>query len=77
MTITFKLLRPLSYIKLDMTLSTSYFKLSLLVIAISLALISPTFAVDFTIADGETETAPQTLLGTTDDNTGVIEVGEY
>ena len=46
-----------------------------LVIAIALMLATPTFAADFTIVDGQTETTPQTLTGTAGNNTGVIETG--
>ena len=55
-----------------MSLSTSYFKRSPLVIAISLALASPTFAESFIIADGDTETVQKQLIN---GQTGVIEVG--
>ena len=55
-----------------MSLSTSYFKRSPLVIAISLALASPTFAESFIIADGDTETGHKQLIN---GQTGVIEVG--
>jgi uncharacterized protein with beta-barrel porin domain len=46
-----------------------------LVIAIALMLATPTFAADFTIVDGQTETTQQTLDGTAGNNTGVIETG--
>ena len=55
-----------------MSLSTSYFKRSPLVIAISLALASPTFAESFIIADGDTETVQKQLIN---GQTGVIEAG--
>jgi len=46
-----------------------------LVIAIALMLATPTFAADFIIVDGQTETSQGVLNGAAGNNTGVIEAG--